>query len=207
MGFAAQSRAVFVPSATVLPAVFVLGLFTVVRLVDALVEYNRFWPAARVREQYRVLSPEAAAFFAAEHGRWPEEGGTPALGLGAFIAFITTTASMVAFVNSVVAGAGIALLGSCSCASGRVLLWPSVPSRPRSPDGGVPRLALAPRHGVRHPRQSGKHALDRGLPLWGPSSAASCSYNHRYRSVPIPYRRRSPQPVEIVRSTPGHWPR
>jgi hypothetical protein len=113
MGFAAQSRAVFVPFvATVLPAVFVLGLFTVVRLVDALVEYNRFLAGiARVREQYRALSPEAAAFFAAEHGRWPEEGGTPALGLGAFIAFITTTASMVAFVNSIVAGAGIALLG------------------------------------------------------------------------------------------------
>jgi hypothetical protein len=32
------------------------------------------------------------------------------LGLGAFIAFITTTASMVAFVNSIVAGAGVALL-------------------------------------------------------------------------------------------------
>ena len=113
MGFAAQSRAFFVPFvATVLPAVFVLGLFTVVRLVDALVEYNRFLAGiARVREQYRALSPEAAAFFAAEHGRWPEEGGTPALGLGSFIAFITTTASMVAFVNSVVAGAGVALLG------------------------------------------------------------------------------------------------
>jgi hypothetical protein len=113
MGFASQSRAVFVPFvATVLPAVFVLGLFTVVRLVDALVEYNRFLAGiARVREHYRTLSPEAAAFFAAEHGRWPEKGGTPALGLGAFIAFITTTASMVAFVNSIVAGAGVALLG------------------------------------------------------------------------------------------------
>jgi hypothetical protein len=33
------------------------------------------------------------------------------LGLGAFIAFVTTTASMVAFVNSIVAGAGVALLG------------------------------------------------------------------------------------------------
>jgi hypothetical protein len=113
MGFAAQSRAVFIPFvATVLPAVFVLGLFTVVRLVDALVEYNRFLAGiARVREHYRTLTPEAAAFFAAEHGRWPEEGGTPALRLGSFIAFITTTASMVAFVNSIVAGAGVALLG------------------------------------------------------------------------------------------------
>jgi hypothetical protein len=77
------------------PTDFVLGLFTVVRLGDALVEYNRFLAGiARVQEQYRALSHEAVAFFAAEHGRWPEAGGTPALGLGAFIAFITTTASM-----------------------------------------------------------------------------------------------------------------
>jgi hypothetical protein len=113
MGFAAQSRAVFIPFvATVLPAVFVLGVFTVARLVDALVEYNRFLAGiARVRQQYRSLSPEAAAFFAPEYGRWPEASGEPALGLGDFVAFITTTASMVAFVNSVVAGAGVALLG------------------------------------------------------------------------------------------------
>ena len=108
-----------------------------------------------VREQYRVLSPEAAAFFAAEHGRWPEEGGTPALGLGAFIAFITTTASMVAFVNSVVAGAVSPSWAGCSCASGRVLLALGALAA-ALPDGGVPRLpALAPRHGDRAPaRQS-----------------------------------------------------
>jgi hypothetical protein len=113
MGFAAQSSSVFIPFvATVVPAVFVLGVFTVVRLVDALVEYNRFLVGiARVREQYRSLSPEAAAFFAPEHGRWPEASDEPSLGLGDFVAFVTTTASMVAFVNSVVAGAGIALLG------------------------------------------------------------------------------------------------
>jgi hypothetical protein len=50
--FVAQ-QAAFVPFvATVLPAVFVLGVFTVVRLVDALVEYNQFLAGiARVRQR------------------------------------------------------------------------------------------------------------------------------------------------------------
>jgi hypothetical protein len=39
MGFASQSRDAFVPFvATVLPALFVLGMFTVVRLVETGVE-------------------------------------------------------------------------------------------------------------------------------------------------------------------------
>jgi hypothetical protein len=112
MGFAAQSRAIFVPFvATVVPAVFLLGLFTQVRLVDAAMEYNHFLTSiARIRRYYRTLTPEAAEYFAAERGRWPETQVTPALRLGSFIAFVTTVASMVAVINSMVAGAGVALL-------------------------------------------------------------------------------------------------
>ena len=112
MGFAAQSREVFVPFvATVLPAVFLLGLFTVVRLVDAAIENNQFLTGiARIRGYYRTLTPEAAEFFAPERGRWPESQSEPSLRLGEFIAFVTTIASMVAFINSIVAGAGVALL-------------------------------------------------------------------------------------------------
>src|SRR5687768_16901099 len=51
----------------------------------------------------------AETWFAASTGRWPE-GPTSSLGLGSFIAFLGTTASMIAFINSVVAGAGVALL-------------------------------------------------------------------------------------------------
>jgi hypothetical protein len=114
MGFAAQSREVFVPFvATILPAVFLLGLFTVVRLVDAAIEYNHFLAGmARIRGYYRTLTPEAADYFAAEGGRWPEARNSPSLRFGAFIAFITTIASMVAFINSIVAGAGVALLAN-----------------------------------------------------------------------------------------------
>jgi hypothetical protein len=124
MGFAAQSRDVFVPFvATVLPAVFLLGLFTVVRRVDALLEYNDFLVGiARIRGYYRTLTPEAAQLFAPEHGRWPETRSEPSLRLGEFIAFITTVASMVAFVNSVVAGAGVTLLAAELLGSDRMRL-------------------------------------------------------------------------------------
>jgi hypothetical protein len=112
MGFASRDPEVFVPFvATVLPALFLLGLFTVVRLIDAAMEYNSFLTGiARIRRYYRTLTPEAAAYLSAASGRWPETGTTPALRLGTTIAFATTIASMVAFINSIVAAAGVSLL-------------------------------------------------------------------------------------------------
>lgn len=112
MGFTAQSRDVFIPFvATVVPAIVLLGLFTIVRLVDAGQEYNIFLRRiACIRGYYRTLSPEAAELFAATGGEWPETEDIPTLQLGEFIAFITTMASMVAFINSIVAGAGLAIV-------------------------------------------------------------------------------------------------
>jgi hypothetical protein len=114
MGFASRERDVFVPFvATVLPALVLLGLFTVVRLVDAAIEYNRFLVGiARIRRYYRGLTPEAARFFSAESGRWPETESPPSLRLGPSISFLTTIASMVAFINSIVAAAGVTLLAN-----------------------------------------------------------------------------------------------
>jgi hypothetical protein len=111
IGFTAQSPDVFMPLvAAVLPAVFLLGVFTVVRLVDTTLENLQYLAGiARVRSYYRTLTPEAATYFAARDGRWPE-AKTPSLRLGAFVAFLGTTASMIAFINSIVAGAGVALL-------------------------------------------------------------------------------------------------
>src|SRR5688500_19087582 len=67
MGFASRSREVFVPFiAIVLPAVFVLGLLTVLRLVDTALENMQYLAGiARIRGYYRTLSPEARVFFAA----------------------------------------------------------------------------------------------------------------------------------------------
>ena len=106
MGFLSQSQELFKPFvATVLPAVFLLGLFTVVRLVDTGLESMHYLTGiARIRGFYRTLGGQAAEHFTPEQGRWPEVE-SPAERLGAFTAFLGTTASMIAVINSVVAGA------------------------------------------------------------------------------------------------------
>ena len=121
MGFAAQSREVFLPfAAAVLPALFVLGLFTTVRLVDSAVENMQYMAGiAHIRAFYRTLTPEAAVQFAPERGRWPEGRSEPSLQLGTLVAFLTTTASMIAFINSTVAGAGVTLLAADRLGAGR----------------------------------------------------------------------------------------
>jgi hypothetical protein len=112
LGFLSQTPRVFTPFvATVLPAVFLLGVFTSVRLIDANLEMMQLLAyVARIRQYYRTLSPDAEELFSPETGRWPEAKRPPALGLGLLFAYITTNASMVAFINSIVGGAGIALL-------------------------------------------------------------------------------------------------
>ena len=132
MGFASRSREVFVPFiAIVLPAIFVLGVLTVMRLVDTALENMRCLAGiARIRRYYRTLSPEAAVYFAARHGRWPEGHSDPALRLGPLMAFLSTSATMIAFINSVVAGVGIALFAGDRLGTDRThwrccLAWPS----------------------------------------------------------------------------------
>lgn len=112
MGFASRSEEIFVPFvATVIPALFLMGVFTVLRLVDAAMEQVQFLNGiAYIRGYYRTLTPEAAEYFAAERGRWPETTTPPALRLGPFVGYATTNASMVAFINSVLAGVGITML-------------------------------------------------------------------------------------------------
>jgi hypothetical protein len=116
MGFMVQSREVFIPFvASVLPAVFLLGVFTVMRLVDTALENMQYLTGiARIRSYYRSLGPEAAAYFAADKGRWPEAKtrSVPSLRLGTLFAFFGTTASMIAFINNFLAGAGITLLAT-----------------------------------------------------------------------------------------------
>ena len=112
IGFASRSREALVPFlATVLSSVFVLGLFTIVRLVDTALENMRcLMGIARIRGYYRTLTPDAAVHFAAQHGRWPEAQMEPSLRLGPLVAFFTTSASMIAFINSIVGGVGVTLL-------------------------------------------------------------------------------------------------
>jgi hypothetical protein len=111
LGFISKSPEVFIPFiATVLPAVFLAGVFTVVRLVDTGLESMHYLTGvARIRGFYRTLGLDAETHFSAKNGRWPEVS-SPALKLGRTLAFLGTTASMIAVINNVVAGAATALL-------------------------------------------------------------------------------------------------
>jgi len=114
LGFTSQSPQTFrLFAAAVLPALFVLGVFTIVRLVDTGLENQECLKGiARIRAYYRTLTPEAAEHFSAESGRWPEPGSKPVYRSGAFLPLLTTAASMIAFINSIVAGTGITLLAN-----------------------------------------------------------------------------------------------
>jgi hypothetical protein len=112
MGFAAQSPTAFMPFVgTVLPALFLLGVFTVLRLVDIAAEnMQAHIGIARIRGYYRTLTSDAKVHFAADRGRWPEGNTEPALRIGPSIGYLTSGASMIACINAIVAGAGVTLL-------------------------------------------------------------------------------------------------
>jgi hypothetical protein len=112
MGFVSQFPQTFrLFAAAILPALFVLGVFTTVRLVDTGIENQQFLRGiARIRGYYRTLTPDAAVYFSPESGRWPEAHATPPLWYDARLALLTTAATMIAFINSIVAGASVTLL-------------------------------------------------------------------------------------------------
>lgn len=114
MGFVSQFPETFrLFAAAILPALFVLGVFTTIRLVDTGIENQHFLRGiAHIRSYYRTLTPEAAAYFSAEGGRWPEAHAAPPLWSGALVAFLTTAATMIAFINTIVAGTGVTLLAN-----------------------------------------------------------------------------------------------
>ena len=113
VGFTSGSREIFLPFlAVVLPVLFALGVFTVLRLVNTTLENMRYLTGiARIRAYYRTLTPEAAQFFTPETGRWPEAEPIDAR-FGPVFAFMSTAASMLALINSLVGGAGITMLAA-----------------------------------------------------------------------------------------------
>jgi hypothetical protein len=102
IGFASGShRALESLAFTVLPTVFTLGWFTIVRLIDTSVA-NAIAQRRmdRITAYYATLHPSSAPFFQTDdrrvqYGRW---------------SFFFTMASMVIVVNSVVGGAALALV-------------------------------------------------------------------------------------------------
>ncbi|WP_429425709.1 hypothetical protein [Nocardia sp. GAS34] len=114
MGFAAQSPDIFPAfAAAVIPVLLLLGVLTVVRLVDTGIQNVTYLASiARIRARYRTLSPEAAQFFRS-WGDAEDETGQASASLavtGSPLVGLFTTASTIASINSVVAGAGIVLL-------------------------------------------------------------------------------------------------
>lgn len=114
MGFAAQSPHAFPAfAAAVIPVLLLLGVLTVVRLVDTGIQ-NVIYLAgiARIRARYRTLSREAVQFFPS-WGDAEDETGQALASLAVTrspLVGLFTTASTVAAINSVVAGAGVVLL-------------------------------------------------------------------------------------------------
>jgi hypothetical protein len=111
VGFVAQSHAALGPFlAVVLPTLFVLGLFTVVRLVDTGVQNVGYLRSmAAIRRHYADLAPEARTFFGGGGDDLSAALATLAVGRGS-LPELFTIASMIAVINSVVGGAGVALL-------------------------------------------------------------------------------------------------
>src|SRR5579862_9610197 len=106
LGFSSSSPRAFASLAfTVLPTVFVLGWFTIVRLTDTsvanIVSLRRM---ERIRAYYATLTPVAPPYFGAD-----EVTGQHSVSYGRW-SFLFTMASMVITVNCVLGGATIALL-------------------------------------------------------------------------------------------------
>jgi hypothetical protein len=113
IGFASSShRALEALAFTVLPVVFILGWFTIVRLIDIsvtnLVSQRRM---DLITRYYASIYPPASAYF----GPGGQPGGQPSRRHGVHYgswAFLFTMASMVIVVNSVVGGAAVALVAA-----------------------------------------------------------------------------------------------
>lgn len=115
LGFASQSPNLLEPLvATILPGLFLLGCFTVVRLVDTTVENNRNLRAiAHIRRYYQTLAPKGSVFFCAwESGDEVEEALAMLGTRPRRTTVVYTMASMVASINALVLGVGVALFGT-----------------------------------------------------------------------------------------------
>jgi hypothetical protein len=108
VGFSSGSPGILAALAcTIFPTIFILGCFTVVRLIDtsiaAVVAQSRI---EVIRRYYLGLDPAAAAFFPLDNSA---QSGTLGVRYGA-TSVLFTTASMIAVVNAVLGGAGVTVI-------------------------------------------------------------------------------------------------
>lgn len=111
MGFLAESPRLLWFVAAVLPALFVIGSLTTLRIIDIGVESMQAQIGiAIIRARYREIDKEAESLFSPATGRWPEASAVPSLASGPVVGMLTTAAAMIASVNAVVLGVGVTVL-------------------------------------------------------------------------------------------------
>ena len=113
LGFATQSRQAFPYfAAGILPAIFILGIFSFVRVTDtAMANLNSLQAIVRIRNYYADLVPEAERFFGQRRAKDDAATALTFLGLSrSWINALFSMASTLAAINSLVAGVGIVVL-------------------------------------------------------------------------------------------------
>ena len=113
LGFVARDRSAFVPfAAAVIPSLLILGEFTFIRLVAASIEDLQYlYAIQQIRSYYRGLVPDGLTFFADIPIGNPKVAATHAMGMSQSPWNVVLTAGgMIAAINSILAGIGIALV-------------------------------------------------------------------------------------------------
>lgn len=113
LGFVARDWSAFVPfAAAVLPSLLILGEFTFIRLVTASIEdLKHLYAIQQIRSYYRSLVPDGLTFFADITIGDPRVAVTRAMGMSpSWLNLLFTAGGMIAAINSILAGIGIALL-------------------------------------------------------------------------------------------------
>ena len=113
LGFVARDRSAFVPfAAAVIPSLLILGEFTFIRLVAASIEDLQYlYAIQQIRSYYRSLVPDGLTFFADIPVGNPKVAATHAMGMSQSSWNVVFTAGgMIAAINSILAGIGIALI-------------------------------------------------------------------------------------------------
>src|SRR2546429_2228116 len=112
-GFVARDRSAFIPfAAAVIPSLLILGEFTFIRLVAASIEDLQYlYAIQQIRSYYRSLVPDRLTFFADIPIGNPKVAATHAMGMSQSPWNVVLTAGgMIAAINSILAGIGIALI-------------------------------------------------------------------------------------------------
>ncbi|HET9289606.1 MAG TPA: hypothetical protein VFQ49_00895 [Actinomycetes bacterium] len=151
-GFLAQVATRLDPFvAAVLPALFILGEFTYIRLVDNGVESLLVLQRIqRIHGYYRGLTPEAEQFFEAPPPEDEMAAAVASTGVRmTWVGILFTSGSMIAAVNSILGGGGLALL------AGRVGGLGSGPAVLVGMAGTLVLFGLHLRYGMRRAAQIG----------------------------------------------------